>query len=161
MKKLLFAVLATAIFAISPIYAQGMMGHMQNHSQFNKAKLAKILNLTKQQIKQFQDMHYANQMKTIDLKAQIEKNRLRIKKMFTDGNINENKILSLTDENSAIQSKMKHSKVKMMLDMYKLLNKEQKPLFLKFIANKGCEMRKGKMMKMMKGKMMKKKMMGQ
>ena len=71
----------------------------------------------------------------IDLRSQIQKNRLEIKKMIADNNIDDAKIKSLTHENSELQTKIKDSAIDTWLKINKLLTPEQQKIWTKAFAN--------------------------
>lgn len=102
--------------------------------------IIKKLNLTPEQEKQFKDIRYQQQKKAIDLRSQIQKNRLEVKHMFAGNNIDENKILDLTDANSKIQGELKSSAVQSWLSIYKILTPEQKEIWAKHFENMGGKM---------------------
>jgi Spy/CpxP family protein refolding chaperone len=89
------------------------------------------LNLTPEQEKQFMDINLEHQKIMVDLKAQVEKNQIEIKKVMAEKNIDEKKLFDLTDANSKLQAQMKNSAVKKWLDVYKILDDEQKIIWKK------------------------------
>lgn len=104
-------------------------------SHFPKEKFAKFLNLTEEQEKKIEDLKYNLNKSVIDIRAKIEKNRLELKKLFNDSNIDEKKIILLTDENSKLQSEIKNLRIKNWLEIYKLLDKDQQKKWIKFFNN--------------------------
>lgn len=131
MKK--FVLHLSAFLLISSIYAYSQPFKGPKH-HFNVDNVKRLLKLTPEQQKQFDDISYKNQQSLIDIKSGIAKNRLDLKKMIKDRNIDDVKILQLIDENSKLQSDMKRSVVKQWLDIYKILNDDQKQSLLKHIG---------------------------
>jgi Spy/CpxP family protein refolding chaperone len=146
MKKIALLLAIVLIIASLPSYAQPFKGPRH---PFNKENVKKFLKLTPEQQKQFDEISYKNDQALIDLKSAIARNRLDLKKLIKDKNIDDSKILQLIDENSKIQSDIKHSAVKQWLDIYKILNDEQKQSILKHIdrfIDGGGMMGRGQMM---------------
>ena len=79
--------------------------------------------------KQFNDLHYKHEEYVIDVKSQIEKNRLEIKKLFSDGNTDEASIIPLVQKNGDLKTELSISKVKMWLAISNILTEEQKDIW--------------------------------
>lgn len=92
-----------------------------------------LLKLSPDQEKTFSDLAYKHQLQVIDLRAKIQKNRLELKKMLVDGNVDEKKIFQLSDDNSKLQGDMKYSTTKRWIETYKILNDEQKSIWTKHL----------------------------
>lgn len=105
-----------------------------------KAKFIDELKLTADQQAKFDDLHYNHKKMIIDTKAEIAKNRLELRKMLNDNNIDEGKILKLTEANNNLRSKIQTSRVNMWLNIYKILNKEQQELWAQHLGNMGERM---------------------
>ena len=87
------------------------------------------LNLTEDQKTKFDEIRFAHQEKAIDLKSQLRKNQLEIKKIFASNEINESDVISLTGKNNNIKADLKNSNVKMWFDVNKILNDDQKQIW--------------------------------
>lgn len=136
MKK--FAVLLITIFAFTAFGFTLVPGNDNNPDEFGpRFKVIEDLKLTDEQLTKFNDIRYAHQKQMIDLKAEIQKNRLEAKKMMADNNINSDKLLKLTEANNNLRSQIHISKVNMWLDIYKILNKDQQEIWTKHFANMG------------------------
>jgi len=114
--------------AIHPGY-----GFVSENPEFGAFALMQIGDMLTQE-KKFDDLKYQQQQGAVDIHAKIQKNRLELKKMITDKNIDEKKILQLVEENSKLQGDIKYSATKNWLDIYKILNDEQKATFTKFLS---------------------------
>jgi len=90
-----------------------------------------LLKLTAEQEKKFDDLVYQHRQDAVDLHSKIQKNRLELEKMVNDNKIDEKRLFQLTDENSKLQGNLKSSAVKNWLDVYKILNDEQKEIWAK------------------------------
>lgn len=126
--KLILVIVLLTLISISaqPGLGNGMQG-------LKHGPIAK-LNLTPEQEKQFMDINLEHQEKMIDVKAQIEKNQVDMKKVMAEKNIDEKKLFDLTDANSKLQAQMKNFAVKKWLDIYKILDDEQKVTWKKHAA---------------------------
>jgi len=129
MKKVISAALVVFLLTSLSLFAQPM-----GKSAFLQNNIKSKLKLTPDQEKQFDDITYKQQQAAIDIRSQIQKNRLDLKKMISDKNLDETKVLQLTDENSKLQSDLKHAFVQRWLDIYKILNDDQKAIFLKGLS---------------------------
>lgn len=161
MKKYISLILGTVIFFSVALYAQPDQGGMGMGPRMGRQQLKDLLKLTPDQEKQIQELRYQHQKDAIDIRAQIQKNRLELRKMISEKDINETKIFQLTDENSKLQGDLKHSAIKHFLDVYKLLDDNQKTIFAKHFEKFGAErFMKGRMMQHMKDRQMGRRGMG-
>lgn len=128
MKNVIVLLLAILILGNVSIFSQRGQGEMDGN------RIKAVLKLTPEQEKKFDDLKYQHQQGAIDIRAKIQKNRLELKKLINDGKIEEKKILQLTNDNSKLQGDIKLSAVKCGLDIYKILNDEQKMIWTKHIS---------------------------
>lgn len=98
-------------------------------------RIVELLKLSPDQEKKFNDITYQHRKDVIDIRAKIQKNRLELKKMIDENKIDEKIIIQLTDENSKLQGDIKYSAVKRWLDIYKMLNEEQKKIWTKHLSH--------------------------
>lgn len=131
MKKIILILLMVVITSMQSFSQPGNM-----HRGFIKedGRLEKLLKLTDEQTKKFNDLKYNAEQKSIDLRSQIQKNRLELRKLMSEKDPDSKKILELTNKNSEIQAKLKEICVKTMLDLNGLLTDEQKEVFAKHRA---------------------------
>jgi Spy/CpxP family protein refolding chaperone len=132
MKKLGVLIVGLLLLGSFSIFAQPAKGGPPFGHRGDRIKAA--LKLTPEQEKKFDDLQYQQQQSAIDIKAKIQKNRLELKKLIKDGNIDENKILKLVEDNSKMQGDIKLSATRHWLDVYKILDADQKPIFAKFVS---------------------------
>lgn len=97
-------------------------------------RIVELLKLSPEQEKKFNDFTYQHRKDVIDIRAKIQKNRLELKKMIDEKRIDEKVIIQLTDENSKLQGDIKYSAVKRWLDIYKMLNEEQKQIWINHLS---------------------------
>ena len=132
MKKLFVFIFGLLLLGNFSIFPQPAKDGLPFGQRGNRIKMA--LKLTPEQEKKFDDLRYQHQQSVVDINAKIQKNRLELKKMIDDGNIDEKKILQLTEDNSKLQGDIKYSAIKHWLDVYKILNDEQKSILTKYIS---------------------------
>ncbi len=132
MKKLSVLILSVLLLGNLSIFSQPAEDDLQFGPRCDRLK--ELLKLTPEQEKKFNDLKYQHQQGVIDIRAKIQKNRLELKKMIDDGNIDEKKILQLTDDNSKLQGDIKYSATKHWIDVYKMLNDDQKAIFTKHLS---------------------------
>ncbi|MCX6168541.1 MAG: periplasmic heavy metal sensor [Ignavibacteriales bacterium] len=132
MKKLSIYFIGLLLLGSYSIFAQPAKEGPPFGQRGDRIKTA--LKLTPEQEKKFDDLKYQHQQGVVDINAKIQKNRLELKKMIADGNIDDKKILQLVEDNSKLQGDIKYSATKHWLDVYKILNDEQKAIFTKFVS---------------------------
>ena len=98
-------------------------------------RMEKILNLTDDQKAKISELRFEQQNLILDTKNQIAKNRLIVRKMMTDNNVDQDKLLAITKENSELNGKLRTSKVKNWLEIYNILDNTQKEQWTKAFNN--------------------------
>lgn len=150
MKKNLIVTIVFAVLFSGSMFAQPE-GFGMGKRSYGKMQLKEKLNLSEEQEKQFNDITYEHQSETIDLRAKVQKNRLELKNSFDDKNVDEQKVLALTEENSKLHAQLKQSSVKTWLAIYKTLDGEQKEIwsesFMGMGMRGGHDMHEGPMMR--------------
>jgi len=131
MKKIWFSIFSLIFLTNFSLFAQPIQDEPPMGPRHGGIK--KQLKLTAEQEKKFDDFVYQHKQEAIDIRAKIQKNRLELEKMVNDNLIDEKKIFQLTDENSTLQGILKNSAVKNWLEIYKILNDEQKAVWSKHI----------------------------
>lgn len=135
MKKLLFSILSLILLSNFSLFAQPMQDEPPMGPR--KGGIKKLLKLTAEQEKKFNDLSYQHKQQAVDIHAKIQKNRLDLEKMVNDNKIDEKKLFQLTDENSKLQGNLKNSAVKNWLEIYKILNDDQKAIWSKHLLQMG------------------------
>lgn len=133
MKKLFITILCVLLLANLSLTAQPMNDTPPFGPRGEGIK--NLLKLTPDQEKKFDDMAYQRKQEVIDVHAQIQKNRLELKKMLDDNKIDEKNFIRLTDENTKLQGNLKASATKHWLDVYKMLNDEQRVIWTKHLSH--------------------------
>lgn len=131
MKKLWFSILSLILLTNFSLFSQPMQDGPPMGPR--EGGIKKLLKLTAEQEKKFDDLAYQHKQDAVDIHAKIQKNRLELEKMVDDNNIDEKKLFQLTDENSKLQGNLKNSAVRSWFEIYKILNDEQKAIWSKHI----------------------------
>jgi len=106
----------------------------------NKENLREQLNLSDEQMKKIDDLRLIHEEKMIDVKAELAKKKLEMKKLRSGDEISRNELLKITKEISEIKTKIALEKVNHQMDVYDHLNKEQKKIWSMMHFNKERKM---------------------
>ncbi len=93
------------------------------------------LGLTDEQTSKISDLRFEHEKMALEARNEIQTHRLIVRKMMADNEIDQDKLLKISSENSKLQEKIKTSRTKMWLEVYNLLDDAQKE---KFTANFGA-----------------------
>ena len=96
---------------------------------FDKGRIIDLLKLTDDQQNQFFNFFFTHQNEVIDIRADIQKVHLKIKKMMTESDINDEQLLALTEKINQLEGKLKQLKMKFWLNVYKILDENQKKIW--------------------------------
>lgn len=148
MKIRIFALIAiiSAVVISQNLFAQEMM--MQNRSK-NQMKIHQKLNLTEEQQEKADILKLAHQKEMVDLKANLEKRKIEMAELKNKGNYTRDEFLSKTNEIISARNKIALSLANHQMDVYQLLDENQKKEWNKFSSEFG-ERRQKRIMKMMK-----------
>lgn len=129
-QSLILSLVVTILLGSAAIFAQPQRnfdrGSNWESRGFNGLRIQTMLKLTDEQSVKFNDIRYDHQMSVIDIQSEIQKNRIEVKKMMSDNKIDSDKLLQLTSANNELHGKIKTSRTQMWLDIYNVLNDEQK-----------------------------------
>lgn len=143
MKKITLILTAILLFAFSTsAFAQKGLGGPACGERGDR--LENILQLNNSQQEQFEKLRFEHQKASLDLRNQIEKNILEISQMMRTNKIDPEKLVALTSSNSNLKSSIQESRVKMWLDVYKILDDTQKEKWAEGFARFGQEGMHGK-----------------
>ena len=132
MKRVIIsALMFTLILGTASLFSQSQKHNRKVPDDFRRFKIQKMLKLSDEQLVKFNDIKSKNQLSVIDIQAEIKKNRVNIKNMMANNKVDADKLIELTDANSDLHGNIKSSKTKMWLDIYNLLNEEQKVTWTK------------------------------
>jgi Spy/CpxP family protein refolding chaperone len=131
----------------NPMQGPGFQGNkmMSGPMQMNRMERMKmILKLTDEQESKINDIKFEHDNAVLDIKNDIAKNRLVVRKMMTDNKIDEDKLLSLTSTNAELRGKLSSSKINMWLSVYNILDDTQKEQWTKMFGQMGQNSMQGK-----------------
>lgn len=146
MKRQIISIITIVLLALMPTKDASAQQRRNNNN--GNGKMWTQLNLTAEQKDQISKLRLEHQKEALNLQTEIKKYRLDIKELLINKNIDDAKVLSLTDKISDLQAKLKKSSINMWLKSYKLLTDEQKQLvrdnFPGFAQGEGRGFMKGK-----------------
>ena len=138
MKRLLISsLMLTLLLGTVTIFSQPQKQNLKHDQDFRGLKIEKMLKLSDEQSSKFNDIKYQHQLSVIDIKSEMQKNQVNINKMMADNKVDADRLIDLTKANSKLQGNLKTSKTKMWLDIYNLLNEDQKEVWTKTFNNFG------------------------
>ncbi len=149
-------ILAVLIVTAVNFYPQKVDQH--KGEQFRGRMLEK-LNLTDEQKNKIENLRFKHQEEMIDLKADVQKKRLALKELQHSGNYSRADYLNMVKDLNSSRDKIATAMANHRMDVYELLNDQQKKIFNEMPMMRGprgegrCMMRDGKRM-MHKGGMM-------
>lgn len=120
-----FAILITALLITSPLAAQKRMGP-------DKMRVHEKLNLTEDQQSKIDDLRSEHQKKMIDLRSEMQKSRLALKELRRKGEYNRSEYLEAVEKLNQIRNNIAVSAAEHRMDVYEMLNDEQKEIWNKF-----------------------------
>ena len=106
-----------------------------NGSRFERMQT--MLNLSDEQTAKISDLRFEHEQMALEANSEIQKHRLIVRKMMTDNNIDQEKLLKITNENSELQGKIKLSRTTMWLEVYNMLDDTQKEQWTKTFGQFG------------------------
>ena len=113
------------------------MNGFGNRTGFRFERMQTLLNLTDEQITKMSDLRFEHEQMALEARSEIQKHRLIVRKMMTDNNIDQDKLLKITSENSELQGKIKLSRTTMWLEVYNMLDDTQKANWTKTFGQFG------------------------
>jgi Spy/CpxP family protein refolding chaperone len=148
MKLKAFAFLAIiSVFLISQnLFAQEKHERQRDG---NNSKIHQKLNLTQEQQESVDALRFAHQKEMIDMKANLEKKEIEMAEMKNKGNYTRDEFLNKINDIIAAKNKIALSMANHQMDVYQLLDENQKKEWNKF-SGKYREQREKKIMKKMR-----------
>ncbi|HZW38709.1 MAG TPA: Spy/CpxP family protein refolding chaperone [Ignavibacteriaceae bacterium] len=122
MKALVLYVVALTIMLSISLSAQ------PKHRMDGPGKRMAALNLTNEQQEKINSLKSKHQNEMIDLRAELEKERVKGKELQTD-NINRKDFLSHVEKMNSIRNKISTARAEHRMDVYELLTPEQKKMW--------------------------------
>ena len=147
MRTRMFIILAilSALVISKYLFAQEMI--QERHR--DQLKIHQRLNLTDEPQEKVEVLKLAHQKQMIDLKANLEKKEVEMAELKNKGNYTREEFLSKTNEIISARNEIALSLANHQMDVYQLLDDNQKKEWNKFSSEFG-EKRQRRIMKMMK-----------
>ena len=147
MRTKMFALIAIlyVLLVSQTLFAQEMM--QERHR--DQLKIHQKLNLTEEQQEKVDALKFDHQKEMIDLKATLEKKELEMAELKNKSNYTREEFLNKVNEIISARNEIALSMANHQMDLYELLDDNQKKEWNKFSGEFG-ERRQKRMMKMMK-----------
>jgi len=98
----------------------------EDRRDHRRVKLIEMLNLTEEQQTQIEEIRFTHQEKMIDLKADVEKKELGLKELQSTNNFSRKDYIAKVEEIISAENKIKLEQANHHMDVYELLDAEQK-----------------------------------
>ena len=148
MKRLSVISLTLILFLSFTIWNVAQQNYKSRDCEQRGERFAEKLNLTEEQQTVIEELKINNQKEMIDLKADLERKKLELKELKSKGNYTRDEFLNRVEAVNNSRNNIALAKANNRMDIYEVLNAEQKDTFDK-MGN-----RSGKHRKMMKHKRM-------
>ena len=133
-------------FVTQNIFAQNMNHHNKEGRQFS---MFQKLNPTEAQKDQISKLRLNNKMEMVDLKANLEKEKIGMMELKNNGNYSREQYISNVESINQAKNKIAISKANFQMDVYQLLDDSQKAEWNKYSQFMG-ERKEKRMKKQMK-----------
>ena len=148
MKLKIFTIIAiVSVFLMSQDFLA--QEKFERQKDENKLKVHQKLNLTEQQQEKVDALRFTHQKEMIDLKANLEIKEIEMTELKSKGNYTRDEFLNKVNDIISAKNKLALSMANHQMDVYQLLDENQKKKWNKFSGN-FREKREKRMMKMMK-----------
>ena len=126
MKRILIVTtLLVFLLALASVFTFAQQ-EREDRRDHRRVKLIEMLNLTEEQQTQIEKIRFSHQEKMIDLKADVEKKELGLKELQSTANFNRNDYIAKVEEIISAENKIKLEQANHHMDVYELLDTEQK-----------------------------------
>lgn len=126
MKNTIVAFLSV-IFILATISDANAQKRGNMRQNFNR--MHEQLNLTDQQKAKVEELRLKHQEQMIDMRAELEKARLENQKLRNSDNLNRSDVISQTKKMNNIKNNMAESRANHKMDVYELLNDDQRKIW--------------------------------
>lgn len=133
-KEFLTAILIFTVFFSSLSYSQKNSDVRKN--QF-RGGIMNELNLTKEQKEKVSKFSLDLQEKMIDMTSELQKKELEKKKILLNENVSRDEMIKLTKDISAIKNQIELMRINHQMDIYDILDANQKTVWKDIQLNKG------------------------
>ena len=132
-KPILLMLIITAL--VSTTFAQGMRGHGRQDGP--PVMMLEKLNLSAEQQTQMQDLRYEHQEDMIGMRADLQSERLKLRRLVGTDEPNKKKIHAQIEKVGAAEIKIDKSRADHRLSMLTLLDDDQKKIFREGFHQRG------------------------
>ena len=123
-------ILLTLIFSLSFTFWSIAQQHNKSwEGNQRHERIAEKLNLTEEQQSAIEQLKIENQKEMIDLKSDLEKKKLELKELKSEGNYTRDVFLNLVKAINNAKNNIALAKANNRMDIYELLTAEQKKSF--------------------------------
>jgi Spy/CpxP family protein refolding chaperone len=133
-KELLTAILIFAVFFSSLSFSQ--KNSVVRKNQF-RGGIMNELNLTKEQEEKVTKLRLDLQEKMIEMTSELKKKELEKKKVLLNENVSRDEMIKLTKDISAIKNQIELMRINHQMDIYDILDANQKTVWKEMQLNKG------------------------
>ena len=147
MKKLNLAEIAVILFIalISTQFSYGQMERRGMHQGDHHKMMIDNLNLSDTQQEAVEELSFSDKRKMIELKADMEKNKLDMQELLSKGNYTRDDYLNTVKTINDAKEKIAFAKANHRMDVYDLLTEEQRKTFDEMQGRIGKKMKLRKM----------------
>jgi len=117
----------------------------QRNLRANRVDMISSLNLTDAQVSKIDALRTKHQKIMVDLRADLQKSVIDQKELFSSGDVQKDKYLAAVDKTNKIREKMSLERANHQMDIYSVLDKDQKAKFDKFRGTCGFGNNRGMM----------------
>lgn len=128
MKTLLLTIAALFLFA-SVNSSSIAQPKKQFNKRINQERMMEKLNLTKEQEDKISELRSNHQKKMADFKAELQKARIDVSDLQDDSDLSRSAMISAVEKVNSIRNKIALESVNHRMDVYELLNWEQKEIW--------------------------------
>lgn len=109
----------------------------QRRMGYGRQVMADELNLTDKQQEQLEALLSKHEKTMIDLRADLQKGMLEQRELLRAGNLQKDKYIAAVEKTNKVREKMALERANHRMDVYALLDKDQKAKFDSFVGNRG------------------------
>jgi Spy/CpxP family protein refolding chaperone len=128
MKKSIF--MAAIITIASLLLISDSFAQFSGKGRGRNQGCIKNLNLTDAQQQKINDLRLTHQEEMIKLRSELDLKQLEVRKLFNNNDISRSKYLSAVDELSAVRNKLAQVRANHKMDIYEMLDNDQKKEFM-------------------------------
>ncbi|QQS34629.1 MAG: periplasmic heavy metal sensor [Ignavibacteriales bacterium] len=134
MKRTFFAIIVITLIAVVLLpdaFAQNRKFRKKEHRMERMHRLER-LNLTDEQQKKVDEFRVSHQREMIDLRSELDKAKLDIRELKNKSDYKRSDLISAVEKLSAIKNKIAIAQTNHHMDIYELLDKNQKEVWNNF-----------------------------